>query len=43
MYSEDWEVFIEQFDQNGDRLIDYEEFKDMMMTFHENFCSEINT
>ena len=24
-------------------MIDYEEFKNMMMTFHGNFCDEINT
>ena len=28
---------MERFDENGDRLIDYDEFKKMMINFHEYF------
>mmetsp|Transcript_8592 Transcript_8592/g.13302 ORF Transcript_8592/g.13302 Transcript_8592/m.13302 type:complete len:171 (+) Transcript_8592:1955-2467(+) len=34
---EKWEEFIEEFDENKDRQIDYHEFKKMMMVFHEQF------
>ena len=34
---EQWEEFIEKFDENKDKLIDYNEFKKMMMMFHETF------
>lgn len=34
---EQWEDFIDKFDENKDRLIDYNEFKKMMMSFHEHF------
>ena len=31
---EDFEDFVEKFDENHDRMIDYDEFKKMMMNFH---------
>jgi len=34
---EQWEDFIDKFDENKDKLIDYNEFKKMMMSFHEHF------
>ena len=34
---EQWEEFIDRFDENKDKLIDYNEFKKMMMSFHEHF------
>ena len=34
---EEWEDFIEKFDENHDKLIDYSEFKKMMMSFHMHF------
>ena len=34
---EQWEEFVETFDENKDMMIDYNEFKNMMMNFHENF------
>ena len=36
---EQWEEFIDHFDENKDKLIDYDEFKKMMMSFHEHFAS----
>jgi Ca2+-binding EF-hand superfamily protein len=35
---EQWQSFIQKFDENNDKLIDYNEFKNMMMSFHENFA-----
>ena len=35
-----WEEFIEEFDENKDRQIDYDEFKNMMMCFHEYFAGD---
>ena len=34
---EQWGEFVEKFDENKDRLIDYNEFKKMMMSFHDHF------
>ena len=34
---EEWEDFIKKFDENNDHRIDYNEFKKMMMCFHDNF------
>ena len=38
IHKEEWEEFIEKFDENQDRQIDYNEFKKMMMSFHEHFA-----
>lgn len=35
---EEWENFIEKFDENKDKQIDYNEFKKMMMSFHDHFA-----
>jgi Ca2+-binding EF-hand superfamily protein len=35
---EEWEDFIEKFDENKDKQIDYGEFKKMMMSFHDHFA-----
>jgi len=32
--NEQWEDFVEKFDENKDGKIDYEEFKKMMESFH---------
>ena len=44
---EEWEDFVKKFDENNDQRIDYDEFKKMMISFHEhfvvrddNFCSK---
>ena len=34
---EQWGAFVEKFDENKDRMIDYFEFKKMMMSFHDHF------
>jgi Ca2+-binding EF-hand superfamily protein len=40
---EQWEEFIDRFDENKDKLIDYNEFKKMMMSFHEHFSGSNET
>lgn len=32
---EEWEKLIEDFDKNGDGMINFDEFKRMMITLHE--------
>ena len=38
-----WDEFIEEFDENKDRQIDYDEFKKMMLCFHDHFGGEDET
>ena len=35
---EEFEQFIENFDENKNCMIDYEEFKKMMISFQDYFC-----
>ena len=35
---DEWEDFIEKFDENKDKNIDYGEFNKMMMSFHNHFA-----
>jgi len=35
---EEWEDFVKKFDENNDQRIDYQEFKNMMVSFHEYFA-----
>ena len=35
--NEQWGDFVEKFDENKDMMIDYDEFKKMMMSFHDHF------
>ena len=37
---DEWEDFIEKFDENKDRNINYTEFTKMMISFHEHFSDD---
>jgi len=37
---EEWEDFVKKFDENNDQRIDYAEFKNMMISFHEYFAAK---
>ena len=35
MSNEEWEALIDEFDTNGDGMINFDEFKKMMLSLHK--------